>query len=150
MALVSNQSVVGEDTGRLLRGQRVVVVGGTSGIGLGTAHAAANAGAEVVVAGRRPEAQRGVGVIEQNSRIRHAVVDVTDEEAVRALFEEVGELNHLFVTATPGSGSKRFLDQDVTAAQRLMNGKFFGSWACARYAAPRMRAGDSITFLTGC
>ncbi len=30
-----------------------------------------------------------------------------------------------------------------------MNGKFFGSWACARHAAPRMRAGGSITFLTG-
>lgn len=30
-----------------------------------------------------------------------------------------------------------------------MNGEFFGSWACARYAAPHMRAGGSITFLTG-
>src|SRR5262245_23054079 len=31
-----------------------------------------------------------------------------------------------------------------------MTGKFFGSWACARYAAPHIRPGGSITFLTGC
>jgi len=130
-----------------LRGQRVVVVGGTSGMGLGAVRAALEVGAEVVMAGRR-ETSRGA-IDAGNDRLRHAVVDVTDEASVRRLFEEVGQLDHLFVTATPSSSSKPFLEQDVASAQHVMNGKFFGSWACARYAAPRMRAGGSITFLTG-
>jgi NAD(P)-dependent dehydrogenase (short-subunit alcohol dehydrogenase family) len=75
----------------------------------------------------------------------------TDEASVRALFDAVGELDHLFVTASPSPGPRgAFLEQDVAAAQDYLVRKFFGSWACARYAAPRMRAGGSITFLTGC
>jgi NAD(P)-dependent dehydrogenase (short-subunit alcohol dehydrogenase family) len=76
-------------------------------------------------------------------------VDITDDASIRRLFEEVRELDHLLVTATPPAKDGPFLQQDLKAAQAIMNGKFFGSWACARYAAPRMRGGGSITFLTG-
>jgi NAD(P)-dependent dehydrogenase (short-subunit alcohol dehydrogenase family) len=139
-----------ETTPPSLRGRRVVVVGGTSGMGLGTVRAAAKAGAEVVVAGRRAEAARKV-LESETGQLRHAVVDVTSEQSVRDLFEGLGELDHLFVTAAPSSGGQgAFLDQTVGAAQQYLNGKFFGSWACARYAAPKMPAGGSITFLTGC
>jgi len=41
-----------------LAGQRVVVVGGTSGMGLATVRAALAQGADVVAAGRRPFARR--------------------------------------------------------------------------------------------
>ena len=44
-------------------------------------------------------------------RIEHAVVDVTDEAAVRDLFEEIGALDHLFVTATPPAASGAFIEQ---------------------------------------
>lgn len=133
-----------------LEGQKVVIVGGTSGMGLGAARAAAEAGAEVVVAGRRPEGARSSGGGEgKPDGFEHAVVDITDEPSVRRLFDRVGELDHLLVTATPPAKDGPFLQQDLSAAQAIMNGKFFGSWACARHAAPRMRAGGSITFLTG-
>lgn len=132
-----------------LRGQRVVVVGGTSGMGLGAARAAARAGAKVLVAGRRPVEARHMGEIEKG-RITHAVVDVADEASVRALFEGVGKLDHLVVTAAPSAGAALFLEQDRASAHAFMEGKFFGSWSCARHAAPGMRPGGSITFLTGC
>jgi NAD(P)-dependent dehydrogenase (short-subunit alcohol dehydrogenase family) len=126
-----------------MAGQRVVVVGGTSGMGLATVRAAAAAGAEVVAAGRRPVAHR-----QSAAGVQQAEVDVTDESSVRALFESVGELDHVLVTASPGS-SGAFVDQDLTAAREFMDGKFFGSWMCARYAAPHLRARGSITFVTG-
>jgi NAD(P)-dependent dehydrogenase (short-subunit alcohol dehydrogenase family) len=131
---------------RPLAGQRVVVVGGTSGMGLGAVRAVVKAGADVVVAGRRPLDARDIA----GEHIRHTVLDVDDEQAVRKLFEEIGELDHLFVTATPPARSGPFLEQDSTAARAFVHGKLFGSWACARHAASRMRAGGSITFLTGC
>lgn len=132
-----------------LHGQRVVVVGGTSGMGLGAVRAAVQAGAQVVVAGRRPDGARELAAPKE--QIEHATLDITDETSVRALFEKVGRLDHLLVTAAPPTSSRgAFLEQDVAAARQYMEGKFFGSWACARYAAPHLRAGGSITFLTGC
>jgi NAD(P)-dependent dehydrogenase (short-subunit alcohol dehydrogenase family) len=126
-----------------LAGERVVVVGGTSGMGAATVRAARRLGAEVVSAGRRPVAERD-GV----EGVQEVVVDSTDEASVRALFESVGELDHLLVTASPGQ-SGVFLDQDLAQARTFMDGKFFGSWTCARYAAPRLRSRGSITFVTG-
>ena len=80
-----------------LAGQRVVVVGGTSGMGLATVRAAAAQGAEVVAAGRRPVAGR-----EPIEGVVQAHVDVTDEASVRALFDGSGRVDHLFVSASPG------------------------------------------------
>jgi NAD(P)-dependent dehydrogenase (short-subunit alcohol dehydrogenase family) len=127
-----------------LSGQRVVVIGGTSGMGLATVRAAAAQGAEVVAAGRRAVAGRAA--IEG---VRHAAVDVTDEASVRALFDGIGTLDHLFASASPGAPGP-FLEQDLAAARTFLDGKFLGSWTCARYAAPRMTPGGSITFITGC
>jgi NAD(P)-dependent dehydrogenase (short-subunit alcohol dehydrogenase family) len=127
-----------------LSGQRVVVVGGTSGMGLATVRAAAAQGAELVAAGRRAVADR-----EPIDGVRHARVDVTDEASVRALFDEVGVLDHLFVSASPGSPGP-FLKQDLATARSFLDGKFLGSWTSARHAAPRMPVGGSITFVTGC
>jgi NAD(P)-dependent dehydrogenase (short-subunit alcohol dehydrogenase family) len=131
-----------------LKDRKVVVVGGTSGMGLGAARAALEAGAQVVVASRRPEKARAA-VAADTDLFEHALVDITDDVSIRQLFETVGDLDHLLVSATPKAKDGPFLEQDVEAARAIMNGKFFGSWACARYAAPRMRAGGSITFLTG-
>src|ERR1700716_2894693 len=100
-----------------LTGQRVVVVGGTSGMGLATVRAAAAQGAEVVAAGRRALDGR-----EPIEGVRHAEVDVTDEASVRALFDGVGTIDHVFVSASPGSPGP-FLEQDVTAARTFMDGK---------------------------
>jgi NAD(P)-dependent dehydrogenase (short-subunit alcohol dehydrogenase family) len=127
-----------------LAGARVVVVGGTSGMGLATARAAAAQGADVVAAGRRPVEGRATV-----DGVRHAQVDVTDEASVRALFDGLGSLDHLFVSSSPGAPGP-LLEQDLAAARTFVDGKLLGSWACARYAAPHMPAGGSITFVTGC
>jgi len=131
-----------------LAGQHVVIVGGTSGMGLGAARAAAAAGARVTVAGRR-KPPTGVSDDTPRTRFAHRAVDLTSADTVRALFEDVGELDHLFITATPKAPVSDFSKQSVEDAQHFMNGKFFGSWQCAKCAAPHLRASGSITFLTG-
>jgi NAD(P)-dependent dehydrogenase (short-subunit alcohol dehydrogenase family) len=126
-----------------LRGQRVVVVGGTSGMGRATVEAALAQGASVVSAGRRPRDERG-----RREGVTELEVDVTSETSVRQLFETIGVLDHLLITAAPGRPGP-FLDEDLAAARSFMDGKFFGSWLCARSATPQIRAGGSITFVTG-
>lgn len=126
-----------------LAGRRVVVVGGTSGMGRATAVAAAAAGAEAIAAGRRPVAGRAPA-----EGVRDVVADVTDAGSVRALFDGLGALDHLLVSASPGTPGP-LLAQEPEEARSFLDGKLFGAWLCARYAVPRMRPGGSITFVTG-
>jgi NAD(P)-dependent dehydrogenase (short-subunit alcohol dehydrogenase family) len=138
-----------QDPSKPLHDRRVVVVGGTSGMGLAAANAAHRAGAHVIAAGRRPVNQRASQTASA-PRFVQETVDVTDEASVKALFERVGTLDHLLITSSPPSKAPgAFLEQDVASAQQFLLGKFFGSWAAARWAAPRMSAGGSITFVTG-
>ena len=128
-----------------LRGKRVVVIGGKGGMGLGIARAAHAAGAAVVIGGRRQSADRpDLAAFEQVS------LDIRDEAAVRDAFDAIGPFDHLAVTAAPDMGSwGGFMDHDLSGARSYMEGKYFGSLASARYAAPHLAPGGSITFLTG-
>jgi NAD(P)-dependent dehydrogenase (short-subunit alcohol dehydrogenase family) len=130
-----------------LTGKRVVVVGGKGGMGLGVARAAQAAGAAVTVASRRrasAEERPDVATFRQIS------LDIREEAAVRDAFEAIGHLDHLVVTAAPDLGSwGAFMDQDMRGVRSYIEGKFFGSWACARYATPHLAPGGSITFVTG-
>lgn len=130
-----------------LAGKKVVVVGGKTGIGLGIARAAHTAGASVIVASRR-----GNAVQEQPelADFEHISLDITDEAAVRVAFDTIGPFDHLAVTSGPGFGTwGTFMADDMRGVRSYMEAKFMGSWACARYAAPYLRAGGSVTFLTG-
>src|ERR1700742_1515613 len=81
-----------------LRGQRVVVLGGTSGIGLATATAAAGQGAEVtVVSSNEARVEQAVDALPPGAR-GHAA-DLTDPAAVGALFDDLGDIDHLVFTA---------------------------------------------------
>lgn len=130
-----------------LGGKRVVVVGGKAGIGLGIAQAAHAAGAEVVVASRRPTP---VAENPELAPFEQISLDISDEDAVRTAFEAIGDLDHLVVAAGPGVGTwGAFMDEDMKGVRRFTDSKYLGSWACARYAVPRLPADGSITFLTG-
>jgi NAD(P)-dependent dehydrogenase (short-subunit alcohol dehydrogenase family) len=127
-----------------LRGARVVVIGGTSGMGEGIAREAVLRGAQVIVAGRRPLAERGPA-----PAVEHELVDLEEEASIRALFERVGPFDHLAITSAPPPGAKPIKEQSMAEALRIVNGKLLGSLAAAKYAAPGLPAGGSITFLTG-
>jgi NAD(P)-dependent dehydrogenase (short-subunit alcohol dehydrogenase family) len=130
-----------------LSGKKVVVVGGKTGIGLGIARAARAAGAAVVVASRRVAAVSGHPEL---AGFEQVSLDVRDEAAVHAAFEAIGPFDHLVVTAAPDIGSwGQFMDADMHGVRSYVEGKFLGSWACARHAAPKLRPQGSITFLTG-
>jgi short chain dehydrogenase len=120
--------------------ERVVVVGGTSGMGAATVRAARRLGAEVVSAGRRPVAERD-GV----DGVHDVVVDSTDEASVRALFESVGELDHLLVTASPGQ-SGVFLEQDLAHARTFMDGKFLRAHAAQAALPPPLPRDRRVGF----
>src|SRR3954463_11102052 len=77
---------------------RVVVLGGTSGIGLATAKAAAAAGARVVIASRNPT-NVDAALAELPTGSEGYSVDASSSEELAAFFDTVGEFDHLAYTA---------------------------------------------------
>ena len=130
-----------------LTGKRVVVIGGKKAIGLGIALAAQAMGAAVTVASRRTlsaEEHPELAAFEQ------VILDIRDEAAVKAAFNAIGSFDHLVVTAGPELRSwGSFMDPDMSGVRAYLEGKFLGTWACARYATPHLRPGGSMTFMSG-
>ena len=132
-----------------LDGQHVVVVGGSSGIGLGTAHAVLAAGARVTIVGRSPErlarAQRELG---DETPVRAIAADIGREVDVVHLFEAAGDLDHLVTTAVDAS-YQPVAELEPAAAQRVIDSKLIGPLLLAKHGAPRIRTGGSIIFTSG-
>jgi NAD(P)-dependent dehydrogenase (short-subunit alcohol dehydrogenase family) len=126
-----------------LAGKKVVVVGGSSGIGLATAELAKREGADVVVASRN--AQRLKSAADKVGATDIAA-DVTSDESVADLFRKCGPVDHVVVTAAQlrTGPFKTVAMEDVRAT---MESKFWGAWRVARSA--EIRAGGSLTLVTG-
>jgi NAD(P)-dependent dehydrogenase (short-subunit alcohol dehydrogenase family) len=131
-----------------LQGQRVVVLGGTSGIGLATAILTAAAGAEVtVVSSRQASVDRALAELPAGSA-GHAI-DLTDVDAVQAFFGGLGDIDHLVYTAGESLFTGPLDAMDLVAARRFFDLRYFGALTAAQAAAPHLRPGGSITFTTG-
>jgi len=130
-----------------LESKVVVVLGGSSGMGLATAKAAAAEGAQVVITGRSQEKLNAANA-QLPAGSRSAALDVADEAGTRTLFEQIGHVDHLFVTAasvTLGAG----LTMDTEKLRPAMDTRFWGSLYAAKYGAAQMKNGGSITFMSG-
>src|ERR1700720_565176 len=85
-------------TGNGLEQRRVVVVGGSSGIGLAVAQQAASQGAKVVIVSSNAErVQKAVECI--SGEAQGQAVNVSDEGAVATFFAKLGSFDHLVFTA---------------------------------------------------
>lgn len=126
-----------------LAGKKVVVVGGTSGIGLATAEFAKAEGADVIVASRNAERVKATA---DKLGVKGIATDVTSDDSVAALFRSSGQVDHVVVTAAQLKTGpfKTVSMEDVRAT---MEGKFWGAWRVAR--AADIKAGGSLTLVSG-
>lgn len=127
----------------MLAGNKVVVVGGSSGIGLATAELARKQGAEVVIASRSADKLKAAA-----DRIGATGIptDVSNDDSVANLFRATGPVDHVVVTAAQlRSGPFKTVAMDDVRA--TFEGKFWGAWRCAR--AAEIRAGGSLTLVSG-
>lgn len=134
-------------SGPQLAGQTVIVIGGSSGIGLETARLAVTEGAAVTITGRDPgrlaAAARDVGAQ------RSAAFDVYDADALKGFFDGVpGPIDHVLVTAgAPSYGP--LLEMDAAQASFALSSHIVSSLAVARNVVGKLRAGGSLLLVGG-
>jgi NADP-dependent 3-hydroxy acid dehydrogenase YdfG len=102
----------------------VVILGGTSGIGLATAKAAQAEGARVIVTGRSRDRLQAAQS-ELGSGARSFALDVADEAGTRALFQELDRVDHIFITAGSVALDAR-LTPDSASLRPAMDIRFLG------------------------
>jgi NAD(P)-dependent dehydrogenase (short-subunit alcohol dehydrogenase family) len=131
-------------------GKKVVVVGGSSGIGLGVAAAALKNGAELVIVGRSTKklqaAERTLGAV---GHARTLAADMTNETEVARLFDEVGAIDHLVATAGILPPDDPIGSADMNGVRELIENKLIGAVILAKHAVRNLTVGGSMTFTSG-
>ncbi|WP_175745459.1 SDR family oxidoreductase [Burkholderia ambifaria] len=127
-----------------LHGKKVLVVGGSSGIGAAAAKAFAQRGAVVTSASRDP-ARAGADAA-PDGQVRTEALDITDTAAVEAFCARGGQFDHVVISAAKtATGPLRALP--LADAQAAMDSKFWGAYRIAR--SIDIAPGGSLTFVSG-
>ena len=131
---------------RVLLGQTVLVIGGSSGIGLQTARLARAQGADIILTARNPDRLHRVG-LELKASI--AAFDATDFDRLGRFFDALPTpIDQLLVTG-PGPSSAPLAAFDLDAARRGIDAQLLLPLQVARHAASTVRPGGTLLFLGG-
>ncbi|MEO0617855.1 MAG: SDR family oxidoreductase [Pseudomonadota bacterium] len=133
-----------------LDGVSFLIVGGSSGMGRATARLALERGATVQIAGRSTEKLSATAELLASPRLTTAVLDMTDEDSVRAFFAARADdsIDALLISASSAVHGA-FADAKTADISGMFASKFMGPFVLAREALPKLREGGSITFFSG-
>jgi NAD(P)-dependent dehydrogenase (short-subunit alcohol dehydrogenase family) len=130
-----------------LDGAQVVVLGGSSGIGLATARMALDSGAHVTIAGRDPDrlkracAQLGEGA-------RGVEADVADRAAVARVFDGLQRVDHVAILAGEQPAAPAVsTEHDLLA--RAVDARVWAAYSACAEGVPRMPPTGSFVFCSG-
>lgn len=129
-----------------LTGKTVLLIGGTSGIGLAAALQAQSAGAEVIVVGSDPG--RSERAAAEHSFAGWRAVDVTDPQSLEAALADISRVDHLVLLAGSFVVGK-VLEADVGHLRRAFDERVWAAVATLRALGDRLAEDGSITFVSG-
>jgi NAD(P)-dependent dehydrogenase (short-subunit alcohol dehydrogenase family) len=131
-----------------LSGKRIIIFGGSSGIGLAVAQAAAAEGAQILVA-----SSNGARVAEALATLppdaEGRTLDLIDSAAVEAFFAAAGPFDHLVYTAGESLELAAIAEADIASARRFFELRYWGAFTAAKWANRSIRPGGSILFTSG-
>jgi NAD(P)-dependent dehydrogenase (short-subunit alcohol dehydrogenase family) len=128
--------------------KRVVILGGSSGIGLAVAEQAASRGAKIVIASSNAErVQRAVESVGVNAQGQ--IVDLSDEQSVETLFTTLGAFDHLVFTAGDSLYLRDLATTHLKQARRAFELRYWAALAAVKYGSKNIRKGGSIVLTTG-
>ncbi|KQZ32673.1 SDR family oxidoreductase [Duganella sp. Root1480D1] len=128
--------------------ERVLIAGGSSGMGLALAERLLREGCVVTIVGRSTE--KLADAQEKLPQLTTVAADITQEDQVASLFAQCGRFDHIACTAADIGGAYQLLpDTDVAVMRKAMDSKLLGPLLLAKYGAPFLSASGSITFTSG-
>ncbi len=125
---------------------KVVIAGGTSGIGLATATLLAGFGAKVIVTGR--DGAKGKAAEAVHPNITFAMLDSSDRTAVDSFFDQQGTIDHLVIALSGAKGGGMFADLALQDLRDGFEGKFWPQLNTLQAALPYFNKSGSITVIT--
>jgi NAD(P)-dependent dehydrogenase (short-subunit alcohol dehydrogenase family) len=130
------------------RDQVMLIVGGSSGMGLATARLAVNNGFRVIIASRsQAKLDAAFNKIDSQNATAYRV-DTLDEKSTAELFEKVGIIDHLVITAAE-TDFLSIKTSSVNEVKELFDSRYFGPFRVTQAALEHMDPAGSITLFSG-
>ena len=131
--------------------ERILIAGGSSGMGLALAERLLREDCAVTIVGRSKEKLAAA-----QEKLQHApqlatiAADITQEDQVAKLFAQSGQFDHIACTAADIGGAYQLLpDVDIAVMRKAMDSKLVGPLLLAKHGAGSLQASGSITFTSG-
>lgn len=133
-----------------LKDKTLVVIGGSSGIGLRVAQRAADIGAQLIIVGRnveRLEAARAE-LATRGAAVQTCQADAHDHAALQTLFTDLPAFDHL-ISMVGDVNSGGFLVNEIASIRHVIESKFLTNVRIGQLAAKKIREGGSLIFTSG-
>jgi NAD(P)-dependent dehydrogenase (short-subunit alcohol dehydrogenase family) len=131
-----------------LKNKKVVILGASSGLGLATAKASAEEGANlIIVSSNQQRIDDALKDLPQGTQ--GYAIDLSKEENIRYFFEKIGKFDHLVYTAGENLNLTNLSETDLQKARDFFTLRYWGAITAIKYAAPNINEGGSINLTSG-
>ncbi len=131
-----------------LSGKRIVVLGGSSGIGLAVAQQVVALGARAIIASSNADRVKQA-VATLDGKGEGHTLDLSNERDIQRFFQKVGDFDHLIFTAGDTLQLNELAATDLAKARHAFELRFWAVLAAVKHASAHIREGGSIVLTTG-
>jgi NAD(P)-dependent dehydrogenase (short-subunit alcohol dehydrogenase family) len=131
-----------------LSNQRVVLLGGSSGIGLALAQQVVAQGATAIIASSNADRVRQA-VATLNGKAEGHTLDLSKEQDIQSFFQNIGDFDHLVFTAGDTLQLNELVATDLNKARHAFELRYWSVLAAVKHASKHIREGGSIVLTTG-
>ena len=128
--------------------KRIVVLGGSSGIGLAVAEQVVRRGARAIIASSNADRVKQA-VVMLDAKAEGHTLDLSNERDIQNFFQKVGDFDHLIFTAGDTLQLNELAATDLSKARRAFELRYWAVLAAVKYASPHIRKNGSIVLTTG-
>ena len=132
-----------------LQDKRILIVGGSSGIGLAVAKQACKAGGKVVIASRNAVKNHDNLATIVGHDVETYSFDVTSGLETETELKKIGAIDHLVITTRPEITSAPFIETSLEQAKKAFESKFWGQYQLIQKAQGHISQDGSIVMTTG-
>ena len=133
----------------VLTKRKIVIIGGSSGIGAAITKILSENGADLTITGRNKAKLEKIKAENQNIKSISSF-DFTNENSVKDFFNSIDEFDDLIIVAAGSPKTGLFLNNDsLSSINDYINQKLWGVLYIAYYGIPKLKRNGSVIFFNG-